>query len=260
MKPDVRVCADVNDLSLRAAEASITTLNDAVRSHGRCSLVLSGGSTPRTLYGLLASEFREQIPWTHVHVFWGDERYVSADDPESNYRMARETLLDHVPCPAANVHPMPTHFPLPDTAAQDYEKTLRSYFSSDAPHFDLVLLGIGDEGHTASLFPGAPALAEWTRWVVAVKAPAEPPVRLTLTLPALTHAANISVLVAGSKKAKALHHVLSGTPDSSAYPAAAIRSTEGTLIWWVDREAAEQPVSVATQRDRDADGRGSDNG
>jgi len=238
MKPDVRVCADVNELSLRAAKAAATAINDAVRSHGRCSLVLSGGSTPSTLYGLLASEFRDQIPWTHVHVFWGDERYVSAHDPDSNYRMARETLLKYVPCPAGNVHPMPTHFPSPDAAARDYERLLRSYFGNSWPHFDLILLGLGEEGHTASLFPGSPALGEGTRWVVAVKAPAEPPIRLTLTLPALTRAANIYVLVAGSKKAGALHHVLTGIPDTNTYPAAGVRSTDGTLIWWVDREAA----------------------
>jgi 6-phosphogluconolactonase len=254
MKSDVRVCADVNELSRRAAEAAVTTINGAVRSHGRCSLVLSGGSTPRTLYGLLASAFRDHIPWTSVHMFFGDERYVSPDDPDSNYRMAKDTLLDHVPCPAANIHPMPTHFQSPDAAARDYERTLRSYFGGDWPNFDLILLGLGEEGHTASLFPGSPALGERTRWVVAVKAPAEPPTRLTLTLPALTRAANIYVLVAGSKKAGALQHVLTGIPDPNAYPAAGIRSTEGTLIWWVDREAAAQhasstPMAIATDVD-----------
>ena len=132
MKPDVRVCADVNELSRRAAEAVVRTINDTARATGRCSLVLSGGNTPRTLYGLLASEFRDQIPWARVHVFWGDERYVSPDDPDSNYRMARETLLDHVPCPAGNVHPMPTHFPSPADAARDYERTLRNYFGNDS--------------------------------------------------------------------------------------------------------------------------------
>jgi 6-phosphogluconolactonase len=237
MTPDVRVCADVNQLSRRAAEAAVTAINDAVRRHGRCSLALSGGSTPRTLYGLLASEFREQIPWTQVHVFWGDERYVPSDDPDSNYRMARETLLDRVPCPATNIHPMPTGFPSADAAARDYERSLRSYFASDWPHFDVILLGLGEEGHTASLFPGSPALGERTRWVVAVKAPAEPPMRLTLTLPALIGAANIYVLVAGSNKADALNHVLAETPDPNTYPAAGVRRTAGTLIWWVDRDA-----------------------
>ena len=144
MKADVRIFADVGELSIRAAEAVVGRINDAVRDTGRCSVALSGGSTPRTLYRLLASEFQEQIPWAQVHVFWGDERYVALDDPRSNYRMARETLLDHVPCPAANIHPMPTDFPTPDLAAREYERTLRSCFADEWPRFDLVLLG-GEE-------------------------------------------------------------------------------------------------------------------
>ena len=237
-KADLRVFADVHELSLRAAQAAVRTINDSVRASGGCSVVLSGGNTPRMLYTLLASEFRDQIPWAQTHVFWGDERYVSPHDPESNYRMAKETLLDHVPCPPRNIHPMPTHFPSADAAARDYEKTLRNYFGADWPRFDLCLLGLGEEGHTASLFPGSPALGELTRWVVAVETPADPPLRLTLTLPALTGAANIYVLVAGSKKASALRHVLSGVPDPNAYPAAGVRSTKGRLTWWVDKEAA----------------------
>jgi 6-phosphogluconolactonase len=238
MKSDVRVFADVNELSLRAAEAVVRIINESVQANGTCSLALSGGSTPRTLYRLLSSQFRDQIPWTKVHVFWGDERYVPPGDPQSNYRMAKETLLDRVASPAGNVHPMPTGVPDPDVAARDYEKTLRNYFSRKWPHFDLVLLGLGDEGHTASLFPGSPALEETRRWVVAVKAPSEPPLRLTLTLPALIEAANIYFLVAGPNKAQALYHVLTGSPDPKSYPASGIRRAGGTVIWWVDREAA----------------------
>jgi 6-phosphogluconolactonase len=115
-EPDVRVFTDVNELSMQAGQAAVRTINESVRGAGRCSLVLSGGNTPRTLDGLLASEFRDQIPWAHVHVFWGDERCVSADNPDSNYRMAKETLLDHVPCPPWNLHPMPTHFPSSEAA------------------------------------------------------------------------------------------------------------------------------------------------
>jgi len=238
MKPDVRVFADVDELSLRAAEAEVRTIDESVQSNGSFSLALAGGNTPRTLYRLLSSQFRDRIPWTKVQVFWGDERYVPLDDPRSNYRMARESLLDAVPCPAENVHPMPTELRDPDVAARDYEKTLRGYFSKDWPRFDLVLLGIGEEGHTASLFPGSPALEETRRWVVAVKAPVEPPQRLTLTLPALTHAANVYFLVSGSNKAQALHHILTGSPDPKKYPASGIHQVQGTVIWWVDREAA----------------------
>jgi 6-phosphogluconolactonase len=133
---------------------------------------------------------------------------------------------------------MPTHFSDPDAAARDYEKTLKSYFPERLPVFDLVLLGLGEEGHTASLFPRSAALEEKSRWVVAVKAPAEPPLRLTLTLPALAHAANVYFLVAGSAKAQALQHVLNGPPDPKNYPAAGVRRIGGAVIWWLDREAA----------------------
>jgi 6-phosphogluconolactonase len=238
VKPDVRVCADLADVSRRAAEAAVGTINDAVRTAGTCSIVLSVGATPRTLYRLLASEFRAQIPWANVQVFWGDERYVPLEDPRSNYRMAKEALLDHVPCPPANIHPMPTHFPSADVAARDYERALRNHFVEQWPHFDLVLLGIGDDGHTASLFPGSLALAERTRWVVAARAPVAPQVRLTLTLPALTRAAAVYVLVAGATKAEALRHVLEGAGDWIKYPAAGVRLKAESVIWWADREAA----------------------
>src|SRR5581483_1639405 len=238
MKSDVRVFADVNELSLRAAEAAVKTINQSVQTNGRFSVALAGGNTPRTLYRLLSSELRDQIPWTKVHVFWGDERYVPIGDPRSNYRMARENLLDRVPIPAANVHMMPTSLSDPEAAAREYEETLRSYFSGGWPRFDLVLLGLGAEGHTASLFPGSPALEETRRWVVTVKAPTEPPLRLTLTLPVLTQAANVYFLVTGSNKAQALHHVLNGAPDPNNYPASGVRLIPGTVIWWVDRGAA----------------------
>lgn len=245
MKSDVRMFADVDELSLRAVEATVRTINESVRSHGSFSVALSGGNTPRTLYRLLSTRFRNQIPWTKVHIFWGDERYVPLAHPQSNYRMARETLLDAVPCPVGNVHPMPTELPDPDLAAREYEKTLRNYFSEDWPRFDLVLLGLGEEGHTASLFPGSPALNENKRWVVPVEAPADPPLRLTLTLPALTAAANIYFLVTGSNKAQALHHVLTGSPDPKSYPASGIRRAKLTVVWWLDRAAAARVVESA---------------
>jgi 6-phosphogluconolactonase len=152
--------------------------------------------------------------------------------------MAKETLLDHVPCPAANIHPMPTHFPTADAAARDYERTLRNHFTGVWPRFDLVLLGIGDDGHTASLFSGSLALAERSRWVVAARAPVEPQLRLTLTLPALTRAATVHVLVAGTTKADVLRHVLEGAGDWIKYPAAGVRFATGSVIWWADHAAA----------------------
>ncbi len=240
--PDLRVYADAAELSQRAAEAVAATINNAVRTTGTCSLVLSGGSTPRTLYSILASQYHARIPWPHVHVFWGDERYVPPDDSRSNYRMAKETLLDHVPCPAANIHKMPTHGSNADLAARDYEATLRSHFVGEWPRFDLVLLGLGADGHTASLFPGSLALAEKTRWVVATTAPLEPRLRLTLTLPALTGATTIYVLVGGSNKAPALRHVLEGVGDWIRYPAAGVRLGAASVVWWADRDAAAPPT------------------
>jgi 6-phosphogluconolactonase len=237
--PDVRVCAGVRDLAYRAAEAGATVIKEAVQTRGRCSLVLSGGNTPRDVYLRWASRFADEVPWTDVHVFWGDERFVPVEDRRSNYKMAREALLDHVPIPADNVHPMLTSLDTPERAAAAYEATLRQHFEGKGPRFDLLLLGMGPEGHTASLFPRSPALDETARWVLPVTVPAEPPSRLTLTLPALNGAAHTYVLVTGSEKAAALAHVLSENADVRTYPAAAIRTTgDGPASWWVDREAA----------------------
>jgi 6-phosphogluconolactonase len=235
---DVRVFATLEELSLEAARASARAIEGAVAAKGHCSLVLSGGETPRTLYTVLAGDFRRRIPWADVHVFWADERYVPAGHADSNYRMAREALLDHVPCPAENVHAMPTHFASPDAAAVAYEARLRAHFQTAWPSFDVVYLGIGKEGHTASLFPGSTGIEEPARWVIAVETPADPPRRITLTLPALLRAADIHVLVAGREKSGALRHVLTGDPDPMQWPAAGIRRAAGTLIWWVDRAAA----------------------
>ena len=236
---DLRVCADARDLSEQAAAATADTIVDAVRRHGRCSFVLSGGNTPRALYRLLASKYRDRIPWPQVHVFWGDERDVPPDDPASNYRMARESLLDHVTIPARNIHPIPTQGPSPDAAAGDYERTLRVEAGRLNLRFDLVLLGLGEDGHTASLFPGSPALHETARWVVAVTAPVKPSSRLTLTFPAITSAARIFVLVSGAGKADAFARVLSPAADLNAYPAAGLRSAGGSVTWWVDRAATQ---------------------
>ena len=176
-------------------------------ARGSAAFVLSGGSTPRTLYQLLGLRYKDEVPWPRVHVFWADERYVPHDHPLSNYRMAKDTLLDTVDIPATHVHPMPTHFADPHMAARDYETTLADYFSGAPPVFDVVLLGIGEDGHTASVFAGSPAITA-ERVVMAVTAPAEPPTRLTLTLPVIASARRIGVLVAGASKAAALASAL----------------------------------------------------
>jgi 6-phosphogluconolactonase len=242
--PDLRVFSDLDELSLHAAKSAVIVIRDAVQARGTCSLALSGGSTPPRLYALLASRFREDIPWAGVHIFWGDERYVPPDDSRSNYGMARKTLLDHVPCPAANIHPMPTHFPTPDEAARDYEATLRSHFSTAWPRFDLMFLGLGPDGHTASLFPGSPAIDERTRWVLPVPDPPAPPMRLTLTLPVLSQSAHTYFLVSGSDKAQALRAASAERADPHVCPAGGVRPATGSvLLWWVDKAAADPGAS-----------------
>jgi 6-phosphogluconolactonase len=234
MTHDLRVCDDVDDLSRRAAEAVTAAIDDAVSRHGRCSIALAGGNTPRPIYRLLASQFKEQIPWSDVHVFWGDERFVPSGDPRRNETMVREALLDHVRCPPSNVHAVPAASTAGEAAAQ-YEAVLRQHFGNGWPRFDLVLLGLGEDAHTASLFPRSAALREKKRWVVEVTVPAEPPVRVTLTLPVFNHAALTYFVVTGSNKAPALHMALDGA-DPESYPAAGIRPAGGA-IWWVDRDA-----------------------
>ena len=213
-------------------------LQRAVERQGSCSLLLSGGSTPRASYELLAARFRDRVPWKQVHLFWGDERFVLPDDPRSNARMVRGALVDHVPCPPANVHPIPTALPSADSAARRYEDTLRAHFPGARPAFDLALLGLGEDAHTASIFPGSPALLEPARWVMAVTAPAEPPQRITLTMRALTAAAQLFVLVSGAGKAEALRRALDPASAPALYPAAALQGAAGRVVWWADRAAA----------------------
>ena len=234
---DVRVVPDGDSLSAQAAIAAVELINAAVAARGRCSLALSGGDTPRGLHRLLGSQYRDHIPWANVHIFWGDDRYVPADHPDSNYRMARETLLDHVPCPAGNIHPMPTHFSSAAEAAATYDKTLRMHFGADGPAFDLNIMGIGEDAHTASVFPASAAVDERERWVMDVQTTAAIATRLTLTLPALARSINIHVLVAGSTKASALRHALATEREPHRYPASGIRRGAG-VVWWVDQAAA----------------------
>jgi 6-phosphogluconolactonase len=220
------------------ASAVAHAVSDAVARRGRCSLLLSGGSTPRAAYELLASRYRERVPWLDVQLFWGDERFVPLTDPRSNYRMAREALVEWVPCPPANVHPIPTNLPSPEAAAQRYEELLRAHFAEDHPAFDLVLLGLGDDAHTASIFPGSPALEEPARWVMAVDAPVEPRQRITMTMRVLTTAAQLFVVVSGAGKAAALRRAIDPASDPARHPAAALQAAGERVVWWAARDAA----------------------
>jgi 6-phosphogluconolactonase len=201
-------------------------------------VALSGGSTPRTLYQLLASEsFRDRFPWSRVAWYWGDERFVPHDHPDSNYRMAHDAMLAEAPVPPENVHPMPTDG-TPDSAARRYERTLQAAYGGAKldparPLFDLTLLGLGADGHTASLVPGAPVLRERERWVAAVEH-GRPEARITLTYPAIESSRRVAFLVTGREKAAIFRAIRCG---ASQAPAARVRAA-GDLIWFVDRAAA----------------------
>jgi len=202
---------------------------------GAFTLCLSGGSTPRLLYEVLGAEpFHDSFPWARTHLFWGDERFVAPGDPDSNYGMVRDSLLSHIYIPTSNVHPIPTEGMSAEDAAQRYEYVLRGFHRPDpeAPLFDAVLLGLGDDGHTASLFPGTPALDERQRWVLPVEG-AKPETRITLTYPALENSRQIAFLVAGAAKRDILARVLGG---DTTLPAARLKA-RGDLHWFTDRAA-----------------------
>jgi 6-phosphogluconolactonase len=234
----IEAAQDLEELAHQAARW-ITDL--AGSSRGRFGICLSGGSTPRRLYQLLAaSPYREAMPWDRVHWFWGDERFVPWDHPDSNYRMAREALLAHVPVPAQNIHGIESTGE-PATAARAYERVLKAYYGVETvdparPLFDIELLGLGPDGHTASLFPGTKVLEERLRWVVEVVG-AKPEVRITLTYPPLESSRHTAFLVAGADKREPLARVLAGDPH---LPAARLRPA-GELVWFVDAQAKPGP-------------------
>ena len=234
---EARVFADSDLLTHAVADESLRIALDAVSVAGRCSICLSGGTTPKSLNEVWAREYATRFPWKQIHLFWGDERYVPPDDERSNFRMARETLLSRVAIPAANIHPMRTDFQHLADAAAAYESALLDFFG-ERPQFDLLFLGVGGEGHIASLFPGSPALNEPLRWVLAVEVPAEPPGRLTLTYPVINSARNVFFLVEGAKKREIVSAIRRDPElENSPFPAARVRST-GRVIWFLDQAAA----------------------
>ena len=211
-------------------------------SSHRFALCLSGGTTPRRVYELLAAPRRRDVPWQRTHWFWGDERFVPHDDARSNFHMASEALLRHVPVPPANIHAIPTEQTTPGEAARAYEATLKRFYGAETlaagrPLFDLTLLGLGEDGHTASLFPNSAALAESERWVVPVSGP-DALERITLTYPALASSAATAFLVVGTSKRAVLERALAG---DATLPAARLRPA-GALYWFADRAAAPMPA------------------
>lgn len=240
--PEIEIFADTAGLARRAADQFAGLASYAIRKRGRFVVALSGGSTPRPMNALLAAApLANRIEWSKVFVFWSDDRCVSPDNTESNYRMARETLLSLVSIPDGNIHRVQGEYS-PEQAARVYEDELHDFFVGQAlPRFDLILLGLGDDGHTASLFPGTPGVRENRRWAVAVKHDTLPlPLvdRVTLTPPVINAAANVTFLVAGAEKAERLHQVLHDSYNPDRLPAQSVRPKDGKLFWLLDEMAA----------------------
>jgi len=236
----IRVYNDLEDLSQAAAELFTLQSRQASLICGRFSVALSGGETPHRMYEILASPpYRERIHWNEVHIFWSDERYVPEDDPRSNARMAREVLLNHVPIPSDHIHPMRCNLS-PQQAAIQYEQELKEFFSDQNPNFHLILLGLGTNGHTASLFPHTPVLNEKVKWVSEVYVKEQEMHRITLTAPYINQASQVVFLVSGADKAQVLENVLEGPYQPRELPAQLIRPDGKHPLWLVDKAASHK--------------------
>jgi len=240
---EVMVFPDAATVSRRVADEFQRAARAAIDAHGRFAVALSGGSTPRAIYSLLATDEKSAdhlLPWDKIHIFFGDERHVPPDHPDSNFRMARETLLGAVPIPPANVHRVRAELDAPSAAAT-YEAEIRSVLGGrpgEVPRFDLILLGLGSDGHTASLFPGSAALAERTALVCATWVERLSSYRITFTFPFLNAAAEVLFVATGSDKAEIVGRVLRGDSSGQTYPAQRVRPDSGRLLWIIDEAAA----------------------
>lgn len=245
MSSPLRIFKDSDELAAHAADQIVQVAQEAIRVRGRAMVALAGGSTPKKSYRLLAQPPRRgRMDWAHTYLFFGDERFVPPDDPSSNFAMVQETLLEPASVPAGRVFQVPTQLGSAAAAAQAYAATLSRTFGvgDNPPRFDLILLGLGDDGHTASLFPGAASLRVTDRWVVASPPGTLPPPveRITLTLPVLNAAREILFLVVGPNKAEALQDVLEGRAGRAERPAAAVCPVDGMVTWLVDEAAASR--------------------
>ncbi len=241
MNPEVHAFDTLRDASLAVAERIAETARVAIAERGRFSLALSGGKTPELLYRIMADECADRMEWKSVHLFWGDERYVPQDHPDNNFRMAHQAWISKVQIPPQNVYRMHTEEKNPEKAAESYEKILVDFFrdsdEKSGATFDVTLLGLGVDGHTASLFPGSPVLIEKYRWVVAVDAPSSvfPKKRITLTLPLINSSRDVIFLALGEEKKSAIHTILNEPERAKKiYPAARVNARE-KLLWYVDK-------------------------
>jgi 6-phosphogluconolactonase len=237
--PQIRVLLSKEELFRAAADTFCALGSQAIRERGRYTVALSGGSTPRGLHQELVTNFSEQLPWDKVFVFWGDERHVPPDFPESNFRMAKETLLSKLPIPAENIFRMPGELPDANQGAALYEQALREFFHpapGQFPRFDFILLGLGPDGHIASLFPGTRALEERQHLGVGNWVEQHSTWRITFTYPVLNNAANVMFLVEGSGKAEIVRKALKD--PTANLPCQAVRPQNGELLWYLDQAAA----------------------
>jgi 6-phosphogluconolactonase len=242
-QPEIKVLPDPAAVAAEAAERVVRAANEAVALSGKFTIALAGGSTPKALFELLASPaYRDRIDWRSVEVFFGDERTVPPDHADSNYRMARDTLLSKVPIPAENVHRMRGEID-PEEAAKEYGQMLKERFGDGG--LDLILLGMGDDGHTASLFPGTPALRETKHRAVANPVPRLNTTRLTMTAPFINRAREVLLTVTGANKASRLSEVLEGPRDPERLPVQLIAPTSGKLSWLVDASVADMTAEEA---------------
>lgn len=233
------VSKDIDELSCKLAGWITDYINEILKKQARFTMVLSGGSSPKKLYQLLASEpLKTKIDWEKVHFFWGDERYVPFTDGRNNAKMAFDFLLNHIPAKKENIHIIKTDIDARQSAIE-YEKILRRYFPDENHSFDLVLLGMGDNAHTLSLFPGYNVVHEKEKWVRSFYLKEQEMYRITLTSPVVNAANGIVILVSGGDKAAALYHVLSNERNPDLYPSQVIQPYNGELYWWVDELAAK---------------------
>jgi 6-phosphogluconolactonase len=241
MKPGIRIFKSLEELSVHAAEIFVEQAEKAIQERGRFLVVLNGGGTPVRLFQLLATEFREKVDWSNVLVFWGDERCVPPGEPESSYGQARDLLLRHVPIVETNIHRIKGELS-PAEASTDYTQTLKTFASPalDWPRFDLIYLGMGEDGHIASLFPGSPLDVSEPIAPVAAQYQDRPAERVTLTPPVFNSAGEVVFMAVGEKKADTLAQVLSGRYNPELYPAQRIDPKDGKLIWLVDEDAASR--------------------
>jgi len=234
---EVKIFKDLTELAEAVAGEFIRIGNQAISEKGRFSTALAGGSTPRKAYQLVTESHGDNLDWSQVHFFWGDERCVPPDRPESNYKMAYDTLLKYVSVPESNINRMKGELE-PHQAAEKYQKNLHAFFK-DSPGFDLVLLGMGSDGHTASLFPGTGAVFEKHHWVRAYFIPKIDAWRITLTPAIINQSEHVIFMVSGARKASSLKEVLESPQQPERFPAQIIQPEKGTLTWMIDEEAAK---------------------